>query len=123
VAAYWAFAHGDAFQTFAQEPGLYVLLPLLAVISAAGFISYTVASRHLPFSLFGLLGYVEPVLMVAVALVLGESIQTEEWLTYSPIWVAVLILVLDGGRHLWRVNRSREVYISGHSLSAKPPVS
>jgi chloramphenicol-sensitive protein RarD len=119
VAAYFAFAHGESFQTFAQVPGLYVLLPLLAVISAAGFISYTVASRHLPFSLFGLLGYVEPVLMVAVALVLGERIQTEEWLTYAPIWVAVLILVLDGGRHLWRANRSREAYISGHSPRAK----
>jgi len=93
------------------------------VISAVGFISYTVASRHLPFGLFGLLGYVEPVLMVGVALVLGESIQTEEWLTYAPIWIAVLILILDGARHLWRVKRSRDVNVSGRSPDAKFPAS
>ncbi|MEC5343096.1 hypothetical protein ABRZ24_10890 [Brenneria populi] len=47
--------------------------------------SYIVASRLLSFGLFSLLGYVEPVLMVCVSLLLGEQIQTQEWLTYIPI--------------------------------------
>jgi chloramphenicol-sensitive protein RarD len=114
VAAYFAFASGEGVQIFALEPKLYILLPLLAVISAVGFISYTVAGRLLPFGLFGLLGYVEPVLMVGVALVLGEAIQREEWLTYVPIWIAVLILILDGGRHLWQSHRARETHMAGH---------
>jgi chloramphenicol-sensitive protein RarD len=119
VASYFAFAHGNGFQTFVQTPSLYVLLPLLAVISAVGFISYTVAGRLLPFGLFGLLGYAEPVLMVGVALVLGEVIQTEEWLTYAPIWIAVLILILDGGRHLWRTHRPRHTHSARRSLKSK----
>lgn len=87
---------------FAQHPHLYVLIMILAVISATAFMSYIVASRILPFGLFGLLGYVEPVLMVFVALILGEQIQAKEWLTYIPVWIAVGVLVLEGLRHLRR---------------------
>ncbi|WNW11083.1 EamA family transporter RarD [Pseudomonas sp. DTU_2021_1001937_2_SI_NGA_ILE_001] len=85
----------------AQEtPRLYLLIPLLGVISASALVSYLLASRLLPFSLFGLLSYVEPVLLVGVALLLGESIGPDEWLTYIPIWLAVLVLILEGARHL-----------------------
>ncbi|OCR24917.1 chemotaxis protein [Pseudomonas syringae] len=83
-----------------QAPMLYLLIPLLGVISASALVSYIVASRLLPFSLFGLLSYVEPVLLVGVALLLGESISREEWMTYLPIWLAVLVLVFEGGKHV-----------------------
>lgn len=87
------------------HPQLYVLIPLLGVISAGALISYILASRLLAFSLFGLLSYVEPVLLVAVALLLGESIAADQWLTYLPIWLAVMVLVLEGLRHLRRQRR------------------
>ncbi|MEG1041324.1 MAG: EamA family transporter RarD, partial [Pseudomonas sp.] len=64
-----------------------------------------IASRLLPFSLFGLLSYVEPVLLLGVALLLGESIKAGEWLTYLPIWLAVLVLILEGIKHLLRHQR------------------
>ncbi|MNG24287.1 hypothetical protein D3C84_1089980 [compost metagenome] len=67
--------------------------------------SYIVASRLLPFSLFGLLSYVEPVLLLGVALLLGESIKAGEWLTYIPIWMAVAVLVFEGFKHLVRQQR------------------
>lgn len=63
---------------------------------------YILASRLLPFSLFGLLSYVEPVLLVIVALLLGETINANQWLTYIPIWLAVMLLVLEGAHHLLR---------------------
>jgi chloramphenicol-sensitive protein RarD len=86
----------------AQHPALYGLIPLLGVISACALITYVLASRLLPFSLFGLLSYVEPVLLVAVSLLLGETIGPDQWLTYLPIWAAVLVLVLEGIKHLLR---------------------
>ncbi|MDD0974199.1 EamA family transporter RarD [Pseudomonas fontis] len=89
----------------AAHAQLYVLIPLLGVISALALISYVLASRMLAFSLFGLLSYVEPVLLVAVALLLGESIAADQWLTYLPIWLAVVVLVLEGFRHLQRQRR------------------
>ena len=63
------------------------------------------ASRLLPFSLFGLLSYVEPVLLVAVALLLGDSLEAGQWLTYGPIWLAVAVLVLEGVKHVSRQRR------------------
>ncbi|MDH4551785.1 EamA family transporter RarD [Pseudomonas sp. BN607] len=87
------------------HPGLYALIPILGAISASALIAYVLASRMLPFSLFGLLSYVEPVLLVGVALLLGETIGPDQWLTYLPIWAAVLVLILEGFRHLLRQRR------------------
>lgn len=87
------------------HPGLYVLIPVLGAISASALIAYVMASRLLPFSLFGLLSYVEPVLLVGVALLLGETIGADQWLTYLPIWGAVVVLVIEGFKHLLRHRR------------------
>jgi chloramphenicol-sensitive protein RarD len=86
-------------------PRLYVLIPILGMISASALISYIFASRLLAFSVFGLLSYVEPVLLVFVALALGESIARDEWMTYLPIWLAVMVLVTEGARHVIRQRR------------------
>jgi len=45
------------------------------------------------------------VLLVGVALLLGETIGPDQWLTYLPIWAAVLVLVLEGVKHLLRQRR------------------
>lgn len=87
------------------HPALYALIPILGAISASALIAYVLASRLLPFSLFGLLSYVEPVLLVGVALLLGETIGADQWLTYLPIWAAVLVLVIEGFKHLLRQRR------------------
>ncbi|WP_434680834.1 EamA family transporter RarD [Pseudomonas sp. R1-18] len=95
----WFIAQGDPL-AIQQTPALYGLIPLLGVISASALVSYIIASRLLPFSLFGLLSYVEPVLLVGVALLLGESISRDEWLTYVPIWLAVVVLIIEGAQHM-----------------------
>lgn len=86
--------------------GLYALIPMLGLISASALVCYVVASRLLAFSLFGLLSYVEPVLLLGVALLLGESIKAGEWLTYLPIWLAVMVLVFEGFKHLVRQQKA-----------------
>ncbi|MBV4496163.1 EamA family transporter RarD [Pseudomonas sp. SWRI12] len=104
--ALWFVQSGEqGFAVFDHYPRLTWLIPLLGVISASALVSYIVASRLLPFSLFGLLSYVEPVLLLGVALLLGESIKAEEWLTYIPIWMAVAVLVFEGFKHLVRQRR------------------
>ncbi|WP_024695429.1 EamA family transporter RarD [Pseudomonas syringae] len=95
----WFITRGDPM-AIQQTPMLYLLIPLLGVISASALVSYIIASRLLPFSLFGLLSYVEPVLLVGVALLLGESISGDEMLTYIPIWLAVGVLILEGAKHM-----------------------
>lgn len=77
-------------------PALGGWILLISVISAVSMLAYYAASRLLPFSLFGLLGYLEPVLLVLVAFILGENLERSELLTYGPIWIAVILLVLEG---------------------------
>jgi chloramphenicol-sensitive protein RarD len=104
--ALWFVQSGvQGFGVFNQYPKLSLLIPMLGVISASALVAYIIASRLLPFSLFGLLSYVEPVLLLGVALLLGESIQDSEWLTYIPIWIAVAVLVFEGFKHLVRQRR------------------
>ena len=105
--ALWFVQSGEqGFGVVGQHPWLYLLIPLLGLISASALVSYIIASRLLAFSLFGLLSYVEPVLLLGVALLLGESIGAGEWLTYIPIWLAVLVLVFEGFKHLARHRKS-----------------
>ncbi len=88
------------------HPKLFWLIPLLGLISAAALMAYMVSNRLLSFGLFGLLGYVEPVLLLLVAFVLGDLLQPEEYLTYVPIWLAVGCLVVEGTLHLVRKRSS-----------------
>ena len=105
--AWWFVQSGEqGFAVMDAHPKLYALIPLLGLISASALVSYIIASRLLPFSLFGLLSYVEPVLLLGVALLLGESIKGGEWLTYIPIWLAVMVLVYEGFKHLVRQRKA-----------------
>ncbi|MNR59868.1 hypothetical protein D3C85_1812180 [compost metagenome] len=78
----------------------------MGIVSAAAGYAYILASRLLPFSLFGLLSYAEPVLLVAVALLLGDSLKPGQWMTYLPIWLAVVVLIIEGLKHLNRMRRA-----------------
>lgn len=86
-------------QQLIEHPRLLGLIPLLGIISSVALAAYISASRLLPLGLFGLLGYVEPVLLFWVAfLVLGEHISLQEWFTYVPIWMAVALIVYEGAK-------------------------
>jgi chloramphenicol-sensitive protein RarD len=89
-------ATGDLAAGLADRPALALLIPLLGLISATAVACYILASHRLQLGLFGLLGYVEPVLLVFVALLLGERIAANEWMTYIPIWIAVGLLAAEG---------------------------
>ncbi|CEA04409.1 protein RarD [Pseudomonas saudimassiliensis] len=119
VAGWFAWNGGVAMTQFADSPRLYPLVGLLGVISAAALVAYIMASRLLTFTLFGLLGYVEPVLLVLVALLLGESIARHEWLTYIPIWLAVAVLMFEGARHV----RRNAAGLTARPRSDEPPRS
>lgn len=94
----------SALALLAGHRHLWALVPLLGAVSALALALYMAASRWLPLGLFGLLSYVEPVLLALVALLLGERIAAAQWPTYGPIFAAVAVLVVDGG---WRLRRRR----------------
>jgi chloramphenicol-sensitive protein RarD len=74
----------------------WLLIIGLGAISALGLCCYILASRLLTFSVFGLLSYIEPILLSMVSILVGEQILANEWPTYLCIWLAVALLVWDG---------------------------
>ncbi|MGR9459425.1 EamA family transporter RarD (plasmid) [Rhizobium leguminosarum] len=87
---------GDVASYLSRAPSLSILVTLLAAMSAVAFMAYTSASKMMPLALFGLMGYIEPVLLFIVSLAIGESVGSEEILTYGPVIAAVVILAADG---------------------------
>lgn len=73
-------------------------LLLVATLSAAAMILYILASRLLPLSLFGLLSYLEPVLVLGASLLLGEILTGADAFVYAPIVAALVLLGLSGRR-------------------------
>ena len=102
VALYFALTGEGLAQMTGMQFQLPLLILLLGFLSASALISYILASRILPFSLFGLLGYVEPVLLVLVAFLIGETIAEQELPTYLAIWLSLSVLALEGLTKLYR---------------------
>lgn len=119
VAAWFVLSVAEPFSAFAERPLLWPLIVGLGSVSALALVCYILASRLLPFSLFGLLGYVEPILLVVVSLILGETIKASEWPTYIAIWLAVGLLVLEGVKRLYMFRR----YPFDTDLSSNEPPS
>jgi len=86
-----ALAHSQSWDVVLARPALLLLLlPLLGLLSTLALACYLGASNLLPLGLFGILGYVEPILLVMVAtLLLQESLTMAKLATYVPIWLAV----------------------------------
>ncbi|MDR0236149.1 EamA family transporter RarD [Acinetobacter sp.] len=108
VAIYFIQMGGNTFDQLVNLPILLLIVTGLGLLSAIGLGSYILASRYLPLVLFGLLSYLEPVLLALASLALGEKISAEEWLTYIPIWCAVGVLVLEGGWHIYQQRNKRK---------------
>ncbi|ENU99427.1 EamA family transporter RarD [Acinetobacter variabilis] len=107
VAFYLGFVHSDSLKLMVSFPHLILAVLGLGFLSALGLGSYILASRYLPFVIFGLLSYLEPVLLAFASMALGERVEAGEWLTYLPIWLAVVLLVIEGILHIIEQRKRR----------------
>jgi chloramphenicol-sensitive protein RarD len=93
--AAWTLCRPASWEPLLDRPGLAWTLALFGVVSALGFLLYSRAVRMLSFGLFGLLGYLETVLLVLVAVtLLGEDLTPADAVVYGPIAVALALLAL-----------------------------
>ncbi len=98
----WSFTDGS---WLASNPALWWAAPSISLFAAFALLLYMVASRLLSMSMFGLLSYVEPAMLLVASLLIGERIAPGEWFTYGAIWAAVLILVAGGAAEVLRGRR------------------
>lgn len=82
-----------------RDPASALALSLFAIVGGIALVLYIGASQMLPMAVFGLLGYLEPVLLVlAATLLLAEPVTTAELPTYLLIGVALILLAAEGLR-------------------------
>lgn len=92
-------AAGGAVSTLADSPRLIPIVVLFGLLGAVAMTSYLLASRVLPFGLFGLLTYLEPVLLVVVSILfLGEALGFADAFVYGPIVAALVLLGVESTR-------------------------
>jgi chloramphenicol-sensitive protein RarD len=93
----WAcihFSHG--IKPFDYSGQMLLAFLGLALLGSGGTLFLLAASRRLPISLFGLLGYLEPILIFLSGICfLGESVLKSELLTYIMIIAALMLLAVD----------------------------
>jgi len=100
--AIWAcIVYGEVSHPFSYDVSVLLLFFGLALLGSMGMLCFLAASKRLPMTLFGLLGYLEPLFIFLVALaVIGDEIRPGEGLTYVFICLAIVLLILDGIEHL-----------------------
>lgn len=89
---------------FPEEPAARLALLGVGMVGAAAMFAYLTAAQLLSLPVFGMLGYLEPIFLVAVALILGERLQPGDLLTYGLLATALGILAIDGLRRSPRAN-------------------
>lgn len=112
IAFYFVTTWTQPWYTFIAQPHLIAVIAGLGVLSALGLGSYILASRYLPMVLFGLLSYLEPVLLAVASIGIGERLSTAQIWGYAPIWFAVVILVVEGVLHLYKKRQQRQLWLN-----------
>ena len=108
--AFVVLGNGESLSK-ATDPIAILLILGLGIISSGSTAIYTGAQLLLPFALFGLLSYLEPVLLAIVAFViLRETITVAELPTYVLIWLAVMVLAVEAARRLGRRRRRHDMW-------------
>lgn len=107
--AVWMILQWAPANVFDDFPRLWWLVPGMALLGTIALAAMMASARLLPLGLFGILSYVEPVLLFMVSLVfLGEQFDSAQFLTYLPIWLAVVLVGWDSGRLLLKQRRMRQ---------------
>lgn len=75
-------------------------VPVVGISSAVAILFFVLGGKYLSMSVFGLLSYVEPALLMVAALLIGETIAPGEFVLYIAIWVAILLVIIDGIRQI-----------------------
>lgn len=93
--------------TFTSEgTGHALLLMSAGIVTALPLLLFGAAARRLPLSVVGMLQYLAPVLQFLVGLlVFGEHMPPARWAGFALVWLALILLTIDGVRQARRAPR------------------
>ncbi|WP_344246234.1 EamA family transporter RarD [Isoptericola hypogeus] len=98
---YLAWLGATGVGTFTTEgAGHALLLAACGVITGLPLLLFSAAARRLPLSVVGMLQYLTPVLQFLLGLlVFGEHMPPTRWAGFALVWVALVVLTVDGTHH------------------------
>ncbi|MFC7023391.1 EamA family transporter RarD [Promicromonospora thailandica] len=103
--AYLAFL-GSAGTFTGHGTGHVLLLMSAGVVTALPLLLFGAAARRLPLSVVGMLQYLAPALQFVVGLVVfHEHMPPARWAGFVLVWVALVLLTVDGVRRARRAPR------------------
>lgn len=104
--------------TFAHHSlGHALLLVASGPVTAIPLLFFSAAVTRVAMTMIGMLQYIAPVLQFLVGLVLvGEAMPASRWIGFALVWVALLVLSLDGMHAMRRSRAAPEP-----ALAAAPP--
>lgn len=91
---------------------IFVLLILLGLISGVALNTYILASTSLPINVLGLLGYVEPIMMLFVSLMIGENLDPDSYPLFGCLLLSMMLIISEGMFKIKRQSKS----LKNHSL-------
>lgn len=77
---------------------LYAILALFGLVNGIAFIAYIASSNLLPVNVLGLLGYMEPLVMLAISFIIGESLDSKSYILMICLSLAITLLTIDNFR-------------------------
>ena len=77
---------------------LYAILALFGLVNGIAFIFYIASSNLLPVNVLGLLGYMEPLVMLAISFIIGESLESKSCILMICLVIAITLLTIDNFR-------------------------
>ncbi|MDE8034268.1 EamA family transporter RarD [Actinobacillus equuli subsp. equuli] len=91
-------AQTDMQPIVADNQHIYYFLALFGLVNGAAFILYIASSNLLPVNVLGLLGYVEPLVMLCVSFMIGEVLDSKSYLLMICLALAISLLTIDNFR-------------------------
>ncbi|WP_419852554.1 EamA family transporter RarD [Actinobacillus pleuropneumoniae] len=88
----------DMQPILANNQHIYYFLALFGLLNGAAFILYIASSNLLPVNVLGLLGYVEPLVMLCVSFMIGEVLDSKSYLLMICLALAIILLTVDNFR-------------------------
>jgi chloramphenicol-sensitive protein RarD len=90
---------GNGDLVFGTRWSTSVLLAGTGVVTAVPLLLFAAGTRRLPLSVVGLLQYLAPVVQFAIGVgVRHEHLPPSEWAGFVLVWIALIVLTVDGLR-------------------------
>lgn len=100
AAAYVVFLEASGSGTFLSLGAGHTLLLIGGgIVTTVPLLAFAAAAVRIPLSMIGLLQYLAPILQFTFGvLVFHEQMPVERWLGFGIVWLALIILTIDGTR-------------------------